>query len=136
MNGAEVAPLTRKLGLRAGDTIALVGAPSGWTIPALPERVRVRRVIRGPLDLIVVFVREPGELVRRLTALRAALRPAGSLWVAWPRRAGGHQSAVTETELRRLLLPTGLVDTKVAALDPDWSGLRFVVRRALRPPSG
>ena len=55
-----------------------------------------------------------------------------SLWVAWPRRAGGHQSDLTDQVLREVLLPVGVVDVKVAALDGDWSGLKFVWRRANR----
>lgn len=112
--------------------IALLGAPPGWEVPDLPAGVRVRRRVQGQLDVAVLFIREPAQVRRRLPTLLGALRPAGSVWVAWPRRAGGHRSAVTGNELRRLLLPTGLVDIKVAALDANWSGLRFVRRRGLR----
>ncbi|MBV8464286.1 MAG: hypothetical protein JO368_13395 [Acidimicrobiales bacterium] len=66
-------------------------------------------------------------------ALAAALGPAAALWVAWPRRAGGHQSDVTDALVRDTLLPVGVVDVKVAAIDADWSGLKFVWRKAARP---
>jgi hypothetical protein len=56
----------------------------------------------------------------------------GSLWIAWPRKAAGHVSDISENELRLIILPIGLVDTKVAALDEDWSGLKFVWRKELR----
>jgi len=52
--------------------------------------------------------------------------------VAWPRRAGGHRSDITDNLLREVLLPVGVVDIKVAALDEDWSGVRFVWRKANR----
>ncbi len=51
------------------------------------------------------------------------------LWIAWPRRAGGHESDITENALRELFLPLGVVDVKVAALGQDWSGLKFVRRK-------
>ena len=35
--------------------------------------------------------------------------------------------------LRAELLPTGWVDNKVCAIDDEWSGLRFVLRKELRP---
>jgi hypothetical protein len=54
--------------------------------------------------------------------------PAGGLWLAWPRRAGGHDSDITENGLRDVALPLGIVDNKVAAIDEDWSGLRVVWR--------
>ena len=50
----------------------------------------------------------------------------------WPRKAAGHVSDITENLLRELVLPTGLVDVKVAALDEDWSGLKFVWRKENR----
>jgi len=54
------------------------------------------------------------------------------VWIAWPRRTAGHQSDVTENLIRELALPCGLVDTKVAALDTDWSGLKLVWRNERR----
>ena len=62
----------------------------------------------------------------------AVLGPDEALWLLWPRRAAGHDSDVTENLLREVVLPTGLVDVKVAAVGEDWSGLRFVWRRELR----
>ena len=58
--------------------------------------------------------------------------PAGGLWVAWPRKAGGHVSDISENDIRDVALPLGLVDNKVAALDDDWSGLRVVWRHERR----
>lgn len=92
----------------------------------------MRRQARGRLDLVLAFVRSEAELRRRLPPLARALADHAVLWVAWPRRAGGHRSDVTEDLLRDVVLPTGLVDVKVAALDSDWSGLKFVRRRELR----
>jgi hypothetical protein len=54
------------------------------------------------------------------------------LWVAWPKRASGVATDLTEDVVRDVALPTGLVDTKVAAVDDTWSGLRLVIRKELR----
>jgi Protein of unknown function (DUF3052) len=64
--------------------------------------------------------------------LRRALAPAGMLWVAWPKRASKVPTDMTEDVVREVALPTGLVDTKVAAVDETWSGLRLVIRKELR----
>ena len=125
-------PLWRKLGIRAGDAVALLGAPPGWLIEGLPEGVDLRRRAGGRLDVILAFFDRRAKLERRLAVLVRALRADGSLWIAWPRKAAGHASDISENDLRRIVLPTGLVDTKVAALDEDWSGLKFVWRRELR----
>ena len=55
-----------------------------------------------------------------------------ALWVAWPRKAGGHVSDINDNLVREVLLPTGVVDVKVAAIDADWSGLKFVWRKENR----
>ena len=66
-------------------------------------------------------------------SLTKAMTPAGGLWVAWPKKASGIVSDITEQTFRDLLLPTGWVDNKVCAIDDTWSGLRFVLRTDLRP---
>lgn len=78
--------------------------------------------------MVVAFIRRLAELERQVDTLGGTIVPDGSLWLAWPRRAGGHYSDITDTAVRTVLLPTGLVDVKVAAIDEDWSGLKFVWR--------
>jgi hypothetical protein len=124
--------LAKKLGLRPGHVLALVGAPAGWEVEGLPEGVLCRRGLRGRADVVVAFVRAAVELDAVRSSVVPKLRAGDALWIGWPRRAGGHHSDVTENLLRDVLLPTGLVDVKVAALDTNWSGLRFVWRKELR----
>jgi hypothetical protein len=132
--GYSGTPLARKLGFKPGFRATYVNPPEGFDalLGELPDGVRVLRRLAVPLDLVVCFVTARAELERRLPALRAALAPAGMLWVAWPKRASGVATDMTEDVVREVALPTGLVDTKVAAIDATWSGLRLVVRRALR----
>lgn len=125
-------PLAGKLGIKPHQAIAFLHAPPEWRVPDLPEPVTVRRQARGHLDLIVAFYRSRRELEPAVPRLAARLADAAALWIAWPRKAGGHESDLNENLLRELVLPTGLVDVKVAALTPDWSGLKFVRRRELR----
>lgn len=125
-------PLVRKLGINSGHAVALLSAPPGWRIEDLPDGVRPSTRARGTFDVIVAFCAGRVQLERRLPALIAVLRTNGGLWVAWPRKAAGHESDISENLLREIILPTGLVDIKVAALDEDWSGLKFVWRKELR----
>jgi hypothetical protein len=62
-----------------------------------------------------------------------ALGADGGLWVAWPKRASGVDTDITEDTVREVALPTGMVDNKVCAIDDTWSGLRLVLRKELRP---
>jgi hypothetical protein len=137
--GYSGTPLVRKLGFRPGMRVHVVAAPEGFAALTgeLPDGVRVLRRLAGDLDLAVVFVTERSELERRLAALHPRLRPAGMIWVAWPKRASKVPTDVTEDVVRDLALPRGLVDVKVCAIDEVWSGLKLVVRRELRQrPAG
>ena len=127
MAGYSQTPLARKLGIKPGASLALDEAPPGWAVPDLPDGV-VTAADGDAADVIVAFFRESAELPDRLPALARRIFPAGALWLAWPRRAGGHGSDITENGLRDHALPLGIVDNKVAAIDEDWSGLRVVWR--------
>jgi hypothetical protein len=69
------------------------------------------------------------EAVHRLQPL---LDPAGFLWISWPKRASKVPTDVTEDIIRDVILPIGLVDVKVCAVDATWSGLKLVIRKELR----
>lgn len=133
MAGYSGTPLARKLAVRAGDRLAVLGAPDGFAVGGLPPGVEVRRQARGLFDVIVSFHSRRADLVRRFPVLLRALGVDGGLWVAWPKRASGQPTDLTEDVVREVALPTGMVDNKVCAIDETWSGLRVVLRRELRP---
>ncbi len=120
-----------KLGVRAGQRVYLDAPPPGWDLAGPPAGL-VDAGADGPADLIIAFFTASGDLAARLDGLARRIFPAGALWVAWPRRAAGHRSDITDTVIRERALPIGLVDVKVAAIDDDWSGLRLVWRVANR----
>ena len=130
MAGYSVTPLPRKLGIGEGAVVALRGAPEGFerTLGELPDGTRLKRRVSPPVDVVVAFFKRAGELDRRLDGLARAIYPDGGLWVAWPKRASGVPTDITEDVVRELALPLGLVDNKVCAIDDTWSGLRVVHR--------
>ena len=134
--GYSGTPLARKLGIGPGDVVALVGAPRAFAVPDLPEGARMRRSLGKGADVVMAFVRRAADLAGVVDDVAAVLGPEDALWLLWPRRAAGHDSDVTENLLREVVLPTGLVDVKVAAVGEDWSGLRFVWRREVRAGLG
>lgn len=119
----------KKLGIVPGIRLDLVNRPDGWSFESEPSDAIATS---GHADVIVAFMRTVAEVVEMVPALGERIRPAGALWIAWPRRAAGHVSEIGDSALRELVLPLGLVDNRVAAIDTDWSGLRFVWRRELR----
>jgi hypothetical protein len=132
--GYSGTPLARKLGIKEGSRLALLGAPEGFDddLAPLPADVTVVRRLGPRLDVAVLFVTERRELERRFPAVAAAVKPAGGFWVAWPKRASKVATDLTEDVLREVGLPRGLVDNKVCAVTEVWSGLRFVWRRENR----
>ena len=132
MTGYSGTPLTKKIGVKPLARALVVGAPRD--IPQLfDDGVRVLRRAADGLDAIVFFVTERRVLERRLPGLRARLQPAGMLWVAWPKRASGVVTDVTEDVIRDFAVgETDLVDVKVIAIDETWSGLKLMVRRTAR----
>ena len=137
--GARVAgysptPLPRKLGIKPGARVAFRSAPPEFAAVLGPlDDVQVKRRAVGPLDVLVAFFVRAAELAARLEALAKAIYPDGGLWIAWPKRASGVPTDLTEDVVRELALATGLVDNKVCAIDETWSGLRLVYRLRDRP---
>jgi hypothetical protein len=123
--------LPKKLGITEGSTLALIASPPG-VIEGLPPDVTVKRQARGSADVVVAFFTERREFERRIDALARMIFPSGGLWVAWPKRASGRETTMHEGVVREMVLPLGLVDNKVCAIDETWSGLRVVWRRERR----
>lgn len=136
--GCTGTPLVNKLGFRPGMRVHYVNAPEhlDTLIGELPDGVRVLRRPAANLDLALLFVTDRAALARGLQALQPRLRPAGMIWVAWPKRASKVPTDVTEDVVREVALPRGLVDVKVCAIDDVWSGLKLVIRKKLRGAPG
>ena len=130
-------PQARKLGLKDGLRVDLDVPPEGWALTEPPAGLLAPDE-DGAADVIVAFFSAAGQVPGRLPGLARRVFPAGAVWALWPRRAGGHESDITDSVIRGYALDLGLVDVKVAAVDEDWSGLRLVWRadnRESAPPA-
>jgi hypothetical protein len=130
-SGYSATPQIRKLGIKPEMRVGVESAPRGWRLTDPPPIVKAGT---GPVDVLIWFVRTDAELAD-VAARGQRIFPDGALWIAWPRRAAGHVSDVTENGIRDAVLPLGLVDVKVAAIDQDWSGLKIVWRKENRRQS-
>ena len=126
-SGYSARPQAGKLGLRSGQRVYLHRAPPGWDLADPPDGLTDAGP-DGPADVIIAFFSAQAALADSLDGLARRIYPDGALWVAWPRRAAGHRSDITDNVIREHALPLGVVDVKVAAIDEDWSGLRLVWR--------
>lgn len=119
-----------KLGIKPGFHIRLVNAPKGYEalLGPLPDgSVRLDLAARD-LDFIHFFTVSRHELVAEFPALARQIKPNGTLWISWPKRAAKVETDLDENIVREVGLAGGLVDVKIAAIDQTWSGLKFVVR--------
>lgn len=128
--GYSGTPLTSKLGIKPGFTVALLDEAVEFRslLDPLPAGVTFRTSLRGRIDLAVAFTTSEGGLRRRLPALSRAIVPDSSFWIAWPKQTSPLATKVNENLVREYGLDAGAVDVKVCAIDADWSGLKFVHR--------
>jgi hypothetical protein len=125
------ASLAHKLGVRSESVFALVHAESSFALE-LPPSVSIRRSARGSASVVLAFFTRARDLDREIGHLGQMVFPAGSLWIAWPKRASARETDLSDHAVRAAGSPLGLVDNKVCAVDDTWSALRLVWRRERR----
>jgi hypothetical protein len=133
MAGYSATPLARKLGLAPGSRVCVIGIEAYVAFvgaEALDLVLQVRP--DADTDFVHLFATRRGELEAWLPGLRRALRPDATVWVSWPKKASKVATEIVEDTVRAVALPLGFVDVKVCAVDDTWSGLKLVVRKALR----
>ena len=125
-------PLSKKLGVKVGSVVALMGAPDGFeeTLGELPESVELRRHMPGESNLIIWFARSREEMEDHVDEMARSLADKGGLWIACPKKASSMATDLTQNVVREVGLAAGLVDHKVCAIDGTWSGLLFARRKS------
>jgi hypothetical protein len=136
MAGYSGTPLADKLGIKDGALLCLINPPAHYLTLLAPLSPRTTTRVSASTDLIHVFTASKADLARRLTTLRARIKPEAAIWVSWPKKASKVATDITEDTIREVALPIGLVDVKVCAVDETWSGLKLVIRKELRPKIG
>jgi len=132
--GYSGTPLVKKLGINANQRVAFINEPESFRplLVGIAPDLDVKTTVRGKKDLIVAFFVKRSAFTKRIEPLEKAIFSNGSLWVAWPKRASKVPTDMTEDVIREVILPRGLVDVKVCAIDETWSGLKIVWRKDLR----
>ena len=134
-SGYSGTPLWKKLGYKTGMAAYVDGFPGNY-IPllSLPAEMEVRWLTRpaSGMNFVHLFATDSSGLMTRLNSCRKKIAPAAVVWVSWPKKTSGVASDLTDNSIRQMVLPTGLVDIKVCAVDEVWSGLKFMIRKELR----
>jgi hypothetical protein len=115
-------PPTRasKLGIKPGMTVRVSGE---FPPDFLAELDALEKCApRAKADL--VFLLAPGrKTLAQIKKLAAALKPAGALWVVYPKGA----AEIREVEVIEAGRAAGLKDVKVASFSPTHTALKFVI---------
>ena len=131
-SGYSGTPLAKKLGLKDGLTIQVFNAPKKYTdfFQDFPSDISDldQQLIKEQIDFIHIFVKSWQELETSFEVAKPNLKKNGILWISWPKKSSTIPTELDKFCIMKYGLDNGLVDTKVAAIDEDWSGHKFVYR--------
>jgi hypothetical protein len=119
-------PPTRadKLGIKPGSAVCLIG---DFETEFVDEAVRqasrpVLRTSTGKVDLLF-YLAPDRKALARVSKLISSLKPAGALWIVYPK---GVQT-IREVEVIEAGRAAGLKDVKVASFSATHTALKFVI---------
>jgi hypothetical protein len=138
--GYSGTPLAKKLGLKDGARALFIELPASLSdLAASRQFVESTRITVDQLgdtadgyDFIHLFTTARAVLEALAQPLMNLIARDGMIWVSWPKKAAKVATDITEDVIRAVVLPIGLVDVKVCAVDETWSGLKLVIRKELR----
>ena len=130
-SGYSGTPLAKKLGLKENHKVLLYNVPEHYfdLFSDLPQNLYIVEDERFKgVDFIHLFFTSIDDLETNVKKHIAYLKKDGLLWISWPKGQSKIQTDLKRDLIREHILDLGLVDIKVAAIDEDWSGLKFVYR--------
>ncbi|MBO9588759.1 DUF3052 domain-containing protein [Devosia sp.] len=138
--GYSGTPLAQKLGLKDGFRALFIDLPTSLsdltTSRAFAESSRLTLDQLGDAqqgyNFIHLFTASRAVLEKLAQPLMGLIVRDGMIWVSWPKKASKVPTDITEDTIREIVLPLGLVDVKVCAVDEVWSGLKLVIRKDAR----
>lgn len=127
MSAESETALVQKLGFLTGDCISVEDTPDWYS--DFSAKYDLELVPGLPATHVHLFCNQRADLHDFLTN-NDLTEVEKSIWISWPKKASGIKTDISEQDIRDLILPLGWVDTKVAAIDDIWSGLKFLRRKA------
>lgn len=132
--GYSGTPLPQKIGVKERGTLTLLHAPEGIVaaFAPLPAGATITTKAVSNMSLAILFCDTAVALSKHIKPTAATLDADGALWISWPKKSSPLFVDLTEDMIRKIVLPIGLVDVKVCAINDDWSGLKLMVRKEMR----
>ncbi|MEQ6124516.1 DUF3052 domain-containing protein [Pseudotenacibaculum sp. MALMAid0570] len=130
--GYSGTPLAKKLGIKENFLIQVYNSPKNYIdfFHEFPKGVVLSNSNQGikTIDFIHIFATTEEELSQAFHLAKPTLKKNGSLWISWPKKTSKIVSEINKFDVMKYGLDHGLVDVKVAAVDKDWSGHKFMYR--------
>jgi hypothetical protein len=128
--GYSKTPLAKKLGIKENFSIILFNEPTHYKrlFSDFPKNTQQLTLGSGKADFIHLFLRQEKELIAEFNKYKEILKKDGLMWISWPKGSSSIPTDLKRDSIREYALANGLVDVKVAAVDENWSGLKFVYR--------
>ncbi|WP_445381363.1 hypothetical protein [Robiginitalea sp. IMCC43444] len=128
-------PLDRKLGIKEGMVLLVLNTPKPYRefFEILPD-IHILEATANNLkaDLVHLFAVTHNQLETLPEMGVRHMKTDGALWVSWPKKASPLPSEIGKFDVMQTGQAFGLVDVKVASIDADWSGHKFVIPLAKR----
>jgi len=124
-------PLYKKLGITSDSEIMVLNEPKNYLdfFSDFPANVIINKAKnRQQIKFIHIFVKTVKELESLYNIAKTSLKKNGFLWISWPKKASKIATELDKFMILKYGLDNGLVDTKVASIDENWSGHKFVYR--------
>jgi hypothetical protein len=134
MAGYSGTPLAKKLSLKDGQRVWWEHVPDGVRseIEKSGLALELLSAAEAPIDAAHIFVTSRGALEDAVQRIMPLLASSGFIWISWPKKASKLPTDISEDTIRDVILPLGLVDVKVCAVDATWSGLKLMIRKERR----
>lgn len=132
--GYSTNPLFKKLGIKEGYNCLIINEPDNYVdlLQEIPQDSEFTDdASQGPFDFIHVFVTTHDEL-KSWNIWKTSMKKTGMIWLSWPKQTSELATDLNGNDVRKFGLDGGLVDTKVCAVDHDWSGIKFMYRKGDR----
>ena len=121
-------PILKKMGFRDGMKGLVLDMPEAQT----QAFSKATEATSGAPIWILAWVKDIASLNARADALLATYVDGGYLWLAYPKQSGAIKTDISRDRGWDALTKHDLLPVSIAAIDKDWSALRFRFRHEIK----
>lgn len=114
-------PVTERLQVKNGRTLAVVNAPENLTSAFTPATTAAP----GDADVVLLFAASRAQFDSRLATHLPRIKSSAILWIAYPKLTSKLAGDLNRDIIRNAAPAYGLDTVSAIAIDDDWSALRL-----------